>query len=129
MDRDTLLEAARAGAICISMNDGRRYVVPSIDHLIVDDIAATAGSLTEAARVIAANGAREIYAAVAHPVLSGPAVERILQSPLKKFFVSDSIPVGVSPEENKLEIVSVAPLFGEAIRRIHENESVSSLFD
>ncbi|MDP8217927.1 MAG: ribose-phosphate pyrophosphokinase [Candidatus Theseobacter exili] len=103
--------------------------VEGTNVVIVDDLIATAGSLTEAANMVAANGANDIYAASAHPVLSPPALERIENSSLKCVFISDSIPVKEKQGNGKLRVISVASLFGEAIRRIHENESVSSLFD
>jgi ribose-phosphate pyrophosphokinase len=97
------------------------------DVVLVDDIVATAGSLTEAAKALKIHGANNIYAVVSHAVLSGPAYERLNKSPIKTMFITDSIPV--EPKNKKIRIVSIAGLFGEAIRRIHHNESVSSLFD
>ncbi len=97
--------------------------------VIVDDIVDTAGSLTETAKAVMAAGARRVYAAVTHPVLSGPAVKRIEESPLESVVVTDSIPLrpdAVACE--KITVTPIAALFGEAIRRTHNEESVSSLF-
>lgn len=96
--------------------------------IIVDDMIATAGSLVEAAKIVHDYGASEIYATAAHAVLSGPAIERIHKAHLKELLVTDSIPIGDKQKNNKIRVLTVAELLGEAIRRIHENESVSSLF-
>ena len=97
--------------------------------IILDDMVDTAGTLTEAAAAIMENGAREIYACCAHPVLSGPAIERIEQSPLKSVIVTDTIPL--KPEataSNKFKVLTIANLIGEAIIRSHRGDSVTSLF-
>lgn len=97
--------------------------------IIVDDIVATAGSLVEAATALKKNGARDIYAAITHPVLCGPAIERLKGSPIKELVITDTIPL---PEEKKLDNIvqlSVAPLLGEAIRRIHNEVTISELFE
>ncbi len=96
--------------------------------IIVDDMIATAGSLAEAVKIVHENGASEIYATGAHAVLSGPAIERIQKAQLKELLVTDSIPIGDKQKNGKIRVLTVAGLLGEAIRRIHENESVSSLF-
>jgi ribose-phosphate pyrophosphokinase len=96
--------------------------------LIVDDMVATAGSLVEAIDAIKEKGAMDVYAAVTHPVLCGPAIERLKKSKLKKLIVTDTIPVGREKTFDKLEVLSVAPLLGEAIKRIHDEVSISVLF-
>ncbi len=96
--------------------------------VIVDDLVATASSICEAAGAIKKAGALRIFAAVSHAILSGPAVERIRGSLIEEFVVSDSIPIGPEKKDPILKVLSVAPLLGEAIRRIHSEESVSSLF-
>ncbi|MBI3615016.1 MAG: ribose-phosphate pyrophosphokinase [Candidatus Omnitrophica bacterium] len=96
--------------------------------LIVDDLVSTAGSLVEAVRVLKESGAREVTAAVTHPVLSGPARERLASSTLKALVVTDSIPIPPDRMIPKIKVLSVAPLFGEAIRRIHQEESLNVLF-
>ncbi|MFH1479520.1 MAG: ribose-phosphate pyrophosphokinase [Candidatus Omnitrophota bacterium] len=97
--------------------------------LLIDDIVATAGSLAEAACALKKKGAKEVYAAITHPVLSGPAMARISDSPIKKIFVTNTIPLGRKSSSKKIKILSIAPLLAEAIRRIHNEESVSCLFD
>ena len=97
--------------------------------VILDDMVDTAGTLTRAAEALKNNGASAIYACCAHPVLSGNAIERINDSPIAEVIVTNSIPI-VEQGRNckKIRVLSVAELIGEAIRRIHNNESVSSLF-
>ena len=97
--------------------------------VIVDDICDTAGTLTEAASALAREGATTVAAAITHPVLSGPAIKLISESSLEEVIVTDTI--GMSSEaidSGKFRIVTIAPLLGEAIRRINNEESVSSLF-
>jgi ribose-phosphate pyrophosphokinase len=96
--------------------------------LIVDDIADTCGTLARAAELLAQNGAREVYAAATHGILSGDALQIIEQSPIKKLFITDSISTDRSLGP-KIEIVSVGELFGEAIERIESGESLSELFE
>ncbi len=95
--------------------------------VIVDDMIDTGGTISEAAVALLARGAKEIYVACTHPVLSGPGVERLSRAPIREVVVTDSIPL--RPEANgRFRVLSVAPLLGEAITRIHEDESVSLLF-
>jgi len=96
--------------------------------LIMDDMVDTAGTLAAAAKHAMDKGASSVMAACTHGVLSGPAVERIMTSPIEKILVSDSIRIPEDKNFEKLEKVSVAPVFGEAIRRIHNEESISVLF-
>ena len=97
---------------------------------IVDDMIDTAGTLMEATDALLGAGAREVHACCTHAVLSGPAGERISGSPLKSVVTTNSIPLGNGLEKNlKIKVLSVASLLGEAILRIHEETSVSSLFD
>jgi ribose-phosphate pyrophosphokinase len=97
--------------------------------VIVDDMVDTAGTLCEAARALIGAGATKVFAAITHPVLSGPAIKRIGESDLEKLIVTDTIPLRQEAEENsKIKVVSVAEQLGEAIRRINNEESVSSLF-
>jgi ribose-phosphate pyrophosphokinase len=97
--------------------------------IVVDDMVDTAGTLSEGARALADAGAKGVFAVCTHPVLSGPAIKRVVESPLQELVVTDSIPLRDDAVEcGKLEVVSVAELLGEAIRRIHNEESVSSLF-
>jgi ribose-phosphate pyrophosphokinase len=97
--------------------------------MIVDDIIDTAGTLVKTAEVLHDRGASRVLAAGVHPVLSGPSVERIQASPLEQVIVTDTIPLGPAALASaKIRQLSVAELLGEAIRRIHEGKSVSSLF-
>ena len=129
--------------------------VEGSDCLLVDDLVATGSSLVEAANALKRTGAKRIYAAITHAVLSGPAFERIADSPLEELMVTDTIPLSsqrsqprgparpanstglvaraglpaIVAQTGKITVLSVAALFGEAIHRIHAEESISSLFD
>ncbi len=96
--------------------------------VIVDDMVATAGSLVEAVDAIKKAGALEVYAAITHAVLCGPAIERISKSRLKELVVTDTIPLGKDKMIGKIKVLSVASLLAEAIKRIHCEESLSVLF-
>ncbi len=97
--------------------------------LILDDIIDTAGTLAKTVEALREKGAQRILAACVHGVLSGPALQRIEQSPLEQVLITNTTPVEEKLQKSsKLRSLSVAPLLGEAIRRIHENSSVSSLF-
>jgi ribose-phosphate pyrophosphokinase len=95
--------------------------------IIVDDMISTGGSISEASRILKENGAESIFIAVTHAVLCGPAVERLDAAPVDKYLITDSIPPRKTMPR-RAETVSTAPLFARAIRNIHRNESVSSLF-
>ncbi|MCK4852313.1 MAG: ribose-phosphate pyrophosphokinase [Candidatus Omnitrophica bacterium] len=99
------------------------------DVIIVDDMVATAGSLVEAAAALKNEKAGEIYAAVTHPVLCGPAIERIESSCIKELVVTDTIPDSEDKGLGKIIRLSVAPLLAEAIKRIHSEETISALFE
>jgi ribose-phosphate pyrophosphokinase len=97
--------------------------------IIVDDMIDTAGTLCQAASALKQKGAGDVYATATHAVLSGPALERINQSELKEVLITNTIPSEAKLKEcPQLRIISVAKLLAEAIRRIHGDESVSSLF-
>ncbi len=103
--------------------------VTGMTAVILDDIIDTAGTLVEAAETVLSHGAKKIYACGAHPVLSGPAIERIKNSTIEKVIVSDTIQLSAEAKKiQKIEQLSVAGILAEAIRRIHNYESVSSLF-
>jgi ribose-phosphate pyrophosphokinase len=97
--------------------------------VIVDDLVATAGSLAEAAVALKNAGALDIYAAVTHAVLCGPAIERISHSSIKELVVTDTVFTEPAKSIDRIKVASVAPLLAEAIKRIHNEQSVSSLFD
>ncbi|MDD3705565.1 MAG: ribose-phosphate pyrophosphokinase [Clostridiaceae bacterium] len=99
------------------------------DCIIIDDMVDTAGSVVNAAKVLKDMGAKEIYVACTHPVLSGPAFERIRDSLIKELIVANTIPIPAGKPADKIKVLSVAPLFAEAIKRIYEGLSLSKLFD
>ncbi len=138
-------ERARAFAkrmnAALAIIDKRRYapnkakamaVIGDVDKkiaVILDDMVDTAGTLTEAAGAIIKNGAKEIHACCSHPVLSGPAIDRIAASALKSLIVTDTIPLsGKAVACDKIKVLSIANLVGEAIIRSHRGDSVTSLF-
>jgi ribose-phosphate pyrophosphokinase len=96
--------------------------------LIVDDLTETAGTITGAARILREHGALDIYAGISHSVLTDLAVERLKGSDLKELISTNSVPARLAPGSN-ITALSVAALLGEGIRRIHDDESVSSLFE
>jgi ribose-phosphate pyrophosphokinase len=95
--------------------------------ILIDDIIDTAGTITLAANALVENGAKEVYACCTHPVLSGPAIERIQNSKIKELVVTNSITLPEEKRIDKLVELSVAPLISEAIKRIHEKQSVDEL--
>ena len=97
--------------------------------IIRDDMVDTAGTLTRAAQALKERGAKAVLACCTHPVLSGKALESIEKSPITKLVVADTISVEAKKLPNKIEVLSMAEVFGEAITRIHSEESVSILFD
>ena len=97
--------------------------------LIFDDEVSTAGTLIEAASILKAHGAKEIYAGATHGVLVGPAIERIKNSDIKELVVTNTIPLEPEKRIDKIKVVSIAPLFAEAIRRINEGEPMGDLFE
>jgi ribose-phosphate pyrophosphokinase len=101
---------------------GRTVIIP-------DDIIATGASLEEAVHALIKFGAQDIYASCTHAILSGEAINRIQESPLKEVVVTDTIPLPIEKQIGKITVLSTAPLLGEAILRIHNEQSISSLFD
>jgi ribose-phosphate pyrophosphokinase len=99
------------------------------DAILVDDIIDTAGTLTHAAKALVDAGARTVSACCTHGVLSGPAIERIEKSPLAELLITDTIPLRPEAKASgKVKQLSVARILGEAIKRIHHGDSISSLF-
>jgi ribose-phosphate pyrophosphokinase len=97
--------------------------------ILVDDMVDTAGTLTTAAAALHDAGAQAVFACCTHPVLSGPAIDRVRASVLEELVVTNSIPLRPEAQQtDKIKVLSIAPLMGEAIRRIHHEESISSLF-
>jgi ribose-phosphate pyrophosphokinase len=98
--------------------------------ILVDDLVATGGSLTEAVKALKEVGVDKIYAAVTHGVLSGPAIERFKEcKELEELVITDSIPLSKAKRIPKITQLTVAPLMAEAIKRIHNEQSISCLFD
>ncbi|MGA2158210.1 MAG: ribose-phosphate pyrophosphokinase [Dehalococcoidia bacterium] len=96
--------------------------------ITVDDEIDTAGSLVNAVDALLKEGAKEVYSCCTHPVLSGPAIERIAKSAVKEVVVADTIPVNGSKKINKITVLPIAPLLGEAIHRIHTGMSIGAMF-
>ena len=104
--------------------------VADCDVVIVDDMIDTAGTISQSAQALKHFGARRIFAAATHAVLSGEAIKRLEQSPIEEIIVTNTIPLKAAAKESKrFHILSVAELFGEALRRIHDLDSISILFD
>ena len=100
------------------------------DAVILDDMVDTAGTLVQSVEALLEKGARRVLSAITHPVLSGAAMEKIENSRMEKMIVTNTIPLNEGAyNSDKIEVLSVAQLFGEAVRRIHEGSSVSSLFN
>ncbi len=98
--------------------------------IIVDDMIDTGGTLTQAVDSLYKNGAKKVFAVASHPVLSGPAVSRLIESPIEQVWVTDTIPLSEQAKTcKKIEVISMATVLAEAIKRIHGKDSVSSLFD
>jgi len=97
--------------------------------LTVDDEIDTAGSLVNTVNALLERGAVEVYACCTHPVLSGPAISRISSSPVKEVVVTDTIPVEGNKKIPKITVLSIAPLLGEAIQRIHSGQSIGAMFE
>ena len=99
------------------------------DIILIDDMVDTAGTLCSAATKLMERGAKEVHACCSHPVLSGPAIERLENSCIKSLVVTNSIPLkGDAVQCDKIKVLSVSELLGEAISRIHTEDSVSTLF-
>jgi ribose-phosphate pyrophosphokinase len=132
---------AKKLAMPFAVLDKKRHVANQVEVLNVigevegknviirDDIVDTAGTLTQSAEFLIRQGAKEIYACCTHAVLSGRALELIEKSPIRKLIISDTINTQNKNLSDKFEILSIDSIFGETIKRIHEGESVSSLFE
>ena len=97
--------------------------------LIFDDEISTAGTLVEAAKMLEEHGAKEIYAGATHGILAGPAIERIESSPIKEIVITNTVPLEDEKKIDKIKVVSIAPLFAEAIKRINEQQPLGDLFE
>ena len=96
--------------------------------VLLDDMVDTAGTMVQGAAAVRRNGAKRVFACATHPVLSGPSIERLEKSEVEQLVVTNTIPLGEKAACRKIRVLSVANLLGEAIKRIHFNDSVSSLF-
>ena len=96
--------------------------------VILDDLVDTAGSMCAAAKALKKEGAADIYACCSHALLSGNAVKKIEESPIKELIITDTIPLRKGLKSSKIKLISTAPMVGEAIKRIHFEQSISSLF-
>jgi ribose-phosphate pyrophosphokinase len=103
--------------------------VEGMRALTVDDEIDTAGSLVGAVNTLLEHGATEVYACCTHPIFSGPAIERIASSPVKEVVVTDTVPLNGKKKLDKITVLSVAPLLGEAIHRIHTGLSIGAMFE
>jgi ribose-phosphate pyrophosphokinase len=102
------------------------------DVIVVDDEIDTAGSISQAVKLVKARGAREVYAVCVHPIFSEKAVDRLAELPLEAIITTDTVPIPEEKREklgDKLQVLSVAPLLGEVIRRAHEGRSVGEMFN
>jgi ribose-phosphate pyrophosphokinase len=97
--------------------------------IMVDDMVDTAGSLVSGAQALKDRGATEVYACASHGLLSGPAIARLQESPIKKLLITDTIPLAEEKHIAQVEVLSVAPMLAEAIRRIHSELSLSTIFE
>ncbi len=102
--------------------------VKGMDAIIFDEEIMSAGTVAEAAEALKREGAKDIYAACTHPVFSGPAIDRVKESPLVEVIVTNTIPLPEEKRLDKIKVISVAGLFGEAIRQIHQEGSISTIF-
>jgi ribose-phosphate pyrophosphokinase len=124
-----IMEKRRLGNIDASETLNVIGEVEGMRALTVDDEIDTAGSLVGVVNALMKQGATEIYACCTHPVFSGPAIQRISESPVKEVVVADTIPVNNDKKLNKITVLSIASLIGEAIHRIHTGLSVGAMFE
>ncbi len=103
--------------------------VEGMTALTVDDEIDTAGSLVNVVETLIKNGAKEVYACCTHPIFSGPAIQRISSCPVKEVVVTNTVPVKDEKKADKITVLSMAPLLGEAISRIHTGQSIGAMFE
>ncbi len=96
--------------------------------ILIDDLIDTAGTLVNAAKSLLDCGATEVYAAATHPVFSGPAYERIEDSPIKEILVTDTLPLKSDEPRNKIRVLTIAPILAATIRNVFSDDSVSEVF-
>ena len=101
----------------------------NLDVLIIDDMIDTAGTTVNASKAAMEKGAKSVTAVATHGVLSGPAIKRLNDSDINKIIITDTISIDKEKKTDKIKVVSVAKIFGEAVNRVHNGESVSALFE
>jgi len=125
-----IIEKRRLGG-----NDGHSQALNLIGSvrdaqaILVDDEVDTAGTMVQAAAQVMEQGANAVYACCVHPILSGPALERLQASPIRELVCTDSVPIPPEKADPKISVLSIAPLLGEAILRVHRGGSVGEMFD
>ena len=127
--RLTIIEKRRMGNNDMTETMNVIGEVKGMRALLIDDEIDTAGSLVQAAKTLLEKGATEVYSCCSHPVLSGPAVERIEAAPIREVVAANTIPVTGEKKLDKIKVLPTAPLLGEAIHRIHTGLSVGALFE
>jgi ribose-phosphate pyrophosphokinase len=124
-----IIEKRRAGNVDRSEVLNLIGEVEGKSAILVDDEIDTAGSITQAANTVVKSGAKEVYACCTHPVLSGPAVERLVNSPIRELVTTDTIPIPDEKWHENFTVLSVAPMLADTIARIHTGGSVGALFE
>ena len=123
-----IVDKRRTGPEAVEVN----AIIGDVDGknvILIDDIISTAGTITNAAHLVKSKGALDVYISATHPILCGQAWAKIGKAPIKAMVVTDSVPLKGNADRQAIQVLSLAGLLAEAIRRIHDNESVSSLFD
>jgi ribose-phosphate pyrophosphokinase len=121
-EHNVAVVAKRPGREVIGEIEGKNVI-------IIDDMIDTAGTLVEGADALRRNGAKEVYAAATHPILSGPAIERLKKSSIKEVVMTNTISIEPGKYLDKFTMLSIAPLFAQAINNVYHNESVSEIFE
>jgi ribose-phosphate pyrophosphokinase len=124
-----IIEKRRIGNVDVTETLNIIGEVEGMRALTIDDEIDTAGSLVGVVNTLLENGATEVYACCTHPILSGPAIERIAKSPIKEVVVTDTIPIDKKKRLDKITVLPIAPLLGEAIHRIHTGLSIGAMFE
>ncbi|MGA7677993.1 MAG: ribose-phosphate pyrophosphokinase [Dehalococcoidia bacterium] len=124
-----IIEKRRIGNVDITETLNIIGEVKGMRALTIDDEIDTAGSLIGVVNTLLEHGATEVYACCTHPILSGPAIERIAKSPIKEVVVTDTIPLDKKKRLDKITVLPIAPLLGEAIHRIHTGLSIGAMFE
>jgi len=124
-----IIEKRRIGNVDITETINIIGEVKGMRALTIDDEIDTAGSLINVVNALLERGATEVYSCCTHPIFSGPAIERIAKSPVKKVVVTDTIPVDKKKRLDKITVLPIAPLLGEAIHRIHTGLSIGAMFE